>query len=377
MLRSSISSSETFTTRVLSDTLRVRPRIPRCVLLATVGLILAELLIARTNFMWKMAPNNGLGMLFTLEHSIIQSNPKPRVVIFGDSRSRGAFLPALMEQRMGLERGRVLNLAMGGARPFDDLKIYERNRSVLAQADAVVIGVDAWNFSRGVPPSPLYRYYANWADRLEYTGAHRFSLMRHLLFRLPDALPSFQGYVKHWIKEGRPPRPTGIDKYGRLAVDPLDNNHDKNNFKTPALRYWITHFYSDYQYSSGFEGHLVKLLTLLREDGARVYLVRLPTAGTYTTMLEQYDGDPLGQFRKNMTRVAGAWGEAVQFREFVPEDAGLSDRDFRDWGHLNNDGAVRWTEFFVRWLGTVHAGRPGGQLGSDSRTARAPAQSLN
>lgn len=332
------------------DTLRVRWRIPRCVIFACICLVLAEVLIARTNFIWGLFSHSGLGTVFALERSFIQKDSKPSVLIFGSSSARAAFLPTQMEEQMGLQRGEVLNLAISRGQPFGFLNIYERNRRILAQADSVIIEVQSWQFSRGVHPSPLYRFFGGWSDRMAYRGANRLSLMRHLLFRLPDVIPYFQGYVRRWIREGQRPRPISKDKYGRLAMDSIDDYHDENNFKPQAIMYWINRFYSNYEYSNVFEGHLKKLVKLVKEDGGKVYVVRIPAAEKYMAMLTQYDGDPLGKFRKKIIRAVGERVNGGHFREFTSEEANLSDWDFRDWGHMNNRGAIKWTKYFVRWL---------------------------
>lgn len=333
------------------DTLNVRWRIPRCVLFAVICIGLAEALLGRTDFIWKQVPESGLGELLALETSIIRRYPKPEVLIFGSSRARSAFLPTLMEEQMGLQRGQVLNLGMGGARPFDHLKIYERNREILAKASTVIIEVDAEQFGT-LLPNDRFRYLMGWSDWLAYKDA-RLSLTRSFLFRLPDAFPYLRIYVKHWLTEGRTPGAIGIDKYGRLALVRIADDYDENISREETVRYVMDLLYKDYEYSDISERYLVKLVRLAKEDGAKVYLVHMPLPENYITMLKRHHRNPYGQFTKNVSRAVVGLADVVQFWE-IPAEVGLSVQDFCDIEHLNTSAAVKWSKFFVHWLREVH-----------------------
>jgi hypothetical protein len=340
-------------------------RIPRCVLSAVICIGLFEILLGRTDFAWKMVPGSHIDSFLALEETIIQKHPMPTILIFGSSRARGAFLPTLMEEQMGLQRGEVLNLGLGSGRPIHALKIYQQNRDILAQADIVIIEVESWQFALTIPPNELdlYRYVAGWSDVLAYKGENRYSLVRSLLFRLPDAVPYLRIYVKHWLTEKHAPESVGIDKYGRLALVRIANDHDEERFQDEHIANLLDWTYRNYEYSEVAQEYLIKLVRLAKEDGASVYVLRMPSAGNFVTRLKQHDRNPYGQFRENVQLAIADLADGVQFWEF-PTEIGLNDQDFRDPGHFNTGGAIQWTKFFVRWLRSVQTTREGMIKGS-------------
>ena len=99
-------------------------------------------------------------------------------------------------------------------------------------------------------------------------------------------------------------------------------------------------------------------------DGAKVYVVQIPMAGSYLDLLKEFRGNPYGEFRERIPCAVGHLPSRVMFWE-EPAVAGLTDQDYRDWGHLNTRGAHKWSEFFVDWLngvngvGTVEEGGSG------------------
>lgn len=321
-----------------------------------------ELVVGRTHLVWKLVPESDIGNLLTMEDVLVRRNPPPEVVFFGSSRGREAFLPACMEQEMGLPKGKVLSLAMGGVNILDALVAYERNRSLLSHARIVVLQVDPFQLSAGqYPPPPRFREFATWSDRFAYHGRGRVRLLADYVFGMDKALPAVSLYVKYWLKYRRPPnRQFERDELGRFvparaAMVPV--KHLKENYVTEKWhRYWLAWAYPDYEYSEIMEGQLESIVRMAKAGGAEVYVVYIPTSGNYLDLLLKEPGDPYNQFRARLERLAAKTGFHIGWWE-SPADAGLSDRDFVDWGHLNPAGARKWTIHFTRWLNSANRKR--------------------
>jgi hypothetical protein len=320
-----------------------------CLGLVLAVALVAEVAVGRSDLPWTMVPNGDLGTLRQLEEKIIQPSAEPAVVVYGTSRARGAFVPTRMEELLGLQRGQVLNLGMGGAHIFDAVVAYERNRAKLSRARLHVVQIDPFQFSRGIPPNSRYRLLASWEDRMAYTGAHRLRLMADLAFRLDDALPLINLYVKERVRNGRAPQGAEVDQYGRLALVPIGDEQDPREFNDARHRYWVKFFYEDYEYSAGFEAQFLRLVRMIREDGGQVILVEMPSVDPFRAMLRERAGDPYGTFHTRMVRLAAERGIPYP-RWPSPAAIGFQDRDFRDWGHFNTSAALKFSEHFVRWL---------------------------
>jgi len=258
---------------------------------------------------------------------------------------------------MGLGRGQVLNLAMGGYSIFDAVVTYERNRTILSSADIVVVQLDGFQFTTGIVPGPRYEVFASLSDRMAFHGAKRARLIKDWFVRTDSALVPLYIYLNYSLIRRRPPEDYGIDRYGRLALVPITGEHDPREFTERAFRGWINEFYREYEHSPVMEGQLARMVTMAQERGAKVYLIHMPTAGNYLALLEREPGNPYLQFKTNLTRAAQELGARCQFWE-APAEVGLTDRDFVDWGHLNTPGAEKWSQFFVRWLQAAEAAGP-------------------
>ncbi len=332
------------------NTLNIKWKIPRCLIFAACVICLTEVLFARTDIFWSRVPRSDVTTFLDLEEYIIPKNVKPAVLIFGSSRARGAFLPTVMEQQMGLSRGQVLNFAMGGGGLFEALKIYQRNRDILGKADIMIIEICPGIFNSILPPtSELFRYLMSFSDWLEYKGEARLSLLRSCVFKLPDVFPYIREYIKYWLLNKHAPRPIGIDKYGRLALVRIANDYDESVEREEALRDIIYRWEFPYKYSEIYEGYLKKLVSLANEDGVRVYILQMPYPEKF---IQIYKGHPESQYRlytKNVSNAVKDMVESVQFWEAASE-VGLSNKDFRDVEHLNTEASIKWTNFFVRWL---------------------------
>jgi hypothetical protein len=324
-------------------------------LLASIALV--EIVLGKTSLIWKLVPGNDIGGLFKLEEVVI-ANSRPRVLIFGSSRGREAFLPAQMEAQMGLERGQVLGLSLGGVSILDALLTYQRNRDTLSQAGIVVLQVDPFQLAAsGYPPPARYREFASFDDRLAYRGRARARLFADYVFGMDLALPVVSAYFKDWLKRGRPPRYRYfIDDNGMMArvgaAALPENLHEARCFTGQAINHWLNWAYPDYQPSPIMEDQLTQLIRMAKSDGAEIYAVYLPTTAAYFNVLRKVPGDPYHHLQTLLDRMAAEMGIRVGWWS-LPEDAGLTEHDFADWGHFNRAGARKWTAHFARWIQTV------------------------
>ncbi len=323
----------------------------RTMLFVLACVLLVELAIGRTEFAWRLVPESELGTLYQVEESVIQPNPNPRVLVLGTSRARGAFLPTVMEQRMGLRRGEVLNLSMGGVSVFDMFVTYQRNRARLAGASLVILQVDPFQFSVGRVPDGRFRKLASWSDRMAYSGTKRATVISDYFFQTNNTVPVFGHYLDAWLENGSAPELDGIDRYGRLALVNIADDHDPQEFTQQRFGYWIDFFYREYEYSPILEQRLIQMIRMVQEDGGEVAIVMMPMAGNFLALTRGTIGEGYTRFRARMFELASQLGATCVFWE-EPADAGLTERNFRDWGHLNTPGAEKWSEFIAHWIAT-------------------------
>lgn len=321
----------------------------RMMLLVLACVLLIEIVMGRMDFAWRLVPRSALGMQFDIEEKVIQPNPHPKVLVMGTSRANGAFLPTVMEESLGLQRGEVLNLAIGEQLPFDMLWTYERNRERLSRASLVFLQVDPFQFSVRRPALARFRKLASWSDRLSFSGTTRMQLISDYFLQANTALPLFYLYFGSWAFFGRAPQSPGLDRYGRLALEAIADDHDEREFRDVQLRSWIGWFYTDYKYSPVFERHFSRIIELIKEDGGEVVIIVMPMAADFPKFIREAIGDEYDRFRARMLQLASEADVHCLLWE-DPQVAGLVFRDFRDWGHLNTPGAEKWSRFISQWV---------------------------
>lgn len=315
---------------------------------ALLCLALAELAIGRTDWALRLVPPAEASLLLTVREELVEPNPDPALMFFGTSRARGTFLPTILESELGLKRGQVLNLAVGGKHVLDALVVYREGRKNLSHARDVVLQLDGFQMSQGTPPTQRYGRYASFREQAAFKGMERLEVMRDSVFRLEGMRPALAFYVASWLREGHAPGPVPIDRYGRLALVNIADDHDEKNFTAALFDYWIERFWGGFEWSEVFARQLLELRALVREDGGRFWIVELPVIDGFYQRLRKLPGDPYAEYHRRLSALLGDDAHVRVWRQ--PAEVGLVIRNFRDWGHLNTPGAEHFSRFFAHWL---------------------------
>ncbi|MCW8131426.1 MAG: SGNH/GDSL hydrolase family protein [Planctomycetota bacterium] len=340
MSRSSIFNFESFE--------GFAPRVP-WTLLAVVAVIAAVELAARlTPNDALMPPNSSWGQVRFVETAVIAPASAPRIVVLGSSRMRDAVAPRVLEKALGLPEGAVVNAALGGGRLFDALLVYERNRAVLKQAKVLIVGLDDWHFSLGAHPlGTLYELEAPMADRLALPEPPRNLYALDGVFQLRVKMPIAGARLARALS-GRPERALWtLDAHGRLrnSEDRLEPERDR----AADARQLAALHYLNFRQSKLLTGHLERLVALAKADGLEVILIDPPNSSWYRRVVgENYE--QACQAYKGLAQETAVKLGVPSYRYEAPEDCGLTDADFRDYGHLTPAGAERFTGFLAgKW----------------------------
>src|SRR5690606_19064114 len=103
---------------------------------------------------------------------------RPRILFFGNSRTRDAIAPRLVEAHLGLPEGAVLNLGLTRGTAFDAEVLYRRNRAFLADAEVAFFGVDVIQLDGHLESNERVRRFSTLRDRIErFDGEQRLALL--------------------------------------------------------------------------------------------------------------------------------------------------------------------------------------------------------
>lgn len=341
MQRSFIFSSESLPELGLD-----RKRIPGGLLFAIFLLALVEFGLARREIIWSWVPHSDPGVVDVLEDKVLYANEKgegPRVVFFGNSRTRDGVAPRTFEKRLRLPEGAVVNLALTRGTAFDAEVLYRRNRELLRSAHVVFFGVDVLQLDGALPLNERVRRFATLGERLSrFDGSDRIELVVGWLWRSYDARDALRRFVKTSWKD----RPSGlpITEDGRVAwrTDKINRRASRTRMKVFAR-----HHFRKYKRDENRRRQLRDFVRLLESDGIEVVIMQVPVRSDYASQVRRRYPTHLMDYEDDLRRSVGdrtflIWWDS----EFV----GLSKRHFYDYGHLNDAGTSIFTKRLADWL---------------------------
>ncbi len=363
MSRSSIFSFESYA--------ELRPRTP-WTLLGVLGVIVAiECGLRALPEDFILPPFSRLGIFRWLEREVIPKFEHPRIVFMGTSRIADGIAPQLLNEDLGLPRGSTLNLGLQGGTNYDALQFYQRNRETLRRAKLLVINIDEWCFGSLSGAGYRYGLTAPWNERWHYSQEtellqnegerddiwrkrceqHHDNVLQRRTQLLLDG--TFQtrlllGYFAKAVllKLGVKTRTRILDENDQVRTARTEVGPEITD---PAYFTERVHiFYRAYDFHPFMVGHLRRLIQQAQTDGLRVVLLQMPNRRIYQSEVDRFYRRQYDAQRKVLAQLAAEFRiEAYCYR--YPEDCGLKERDFEDYGHL----AFRGTRTFTAFIGEL------------------------
>jgi hypothetical protein len=318
-----------------------KPQAPKT-LLAVAGVVALLELGVRLLPVNALLPGRQAEMRF-LETEVLQRFPPPRIIFLGSSRIRRAANPRLLDEALGLPRHSTMNLGLAGGRVFEALYFYEQHLDALKSAEVVVLALDEWHLSTGWRLGSVYEMNAPWSERLSLPDPLRTRLMLDGLFNMRLNLRLLPPLLKKGGLRARDA--TGLVLTDDYQVLP------KAREKTPPdleqhFQKIIDTYYDQFSLHPVMEGHVEAIARRVKQNGGRLVLLQLPNRAGYQNAVERTRGKEYQQHREALQRLAGRLDVPLYFYR-LPEECGLDEQSFEDYGHLNPEGAKNFTRFFA------------------------------
>ena len=335
------------------DTLRVTVRTPRAILLAVGLLVALDFGVSRADWPYKLLHRRGansyVGEFLDIEDRLSASKVEPRIVILGNSRSQCGLLGTELEAALHLPSGSVLNLSVRAGDHFDNFLLYRRNRDCIKRAPLVIYAIDAYQWNRRMPLSERFFHFADLEDRwkLDRTPASFIAWV----FRTAQTAGLYHAFAEELAK-GFAARSTAVpaEGAGQREADAVGGVYPVGR----RVEWW----YADFTLSLPREASLVRIVRNARQDGQRVVLVQLPAQDAFVDQVLATHAD---HYRAYLDRARNIPGVEATFVFERASDCGLAARDFKDWDHLAETGAVAFSRVLAERLqpyGSVLLGKP-------------------
>ena len=341
MQRSSIFSFESLPELGLD-----RARAPWGLAFALVLLALVEFGLARRDFIWSWVPHSDTGIVDVIEREVLHEDEEgqpPRVLFFGNSRARDGIAPRLLETRLRLPEGSVMNLSLTRGTPFDAEMLYRRNRELLRHADIAFLGVDVIQLDGALPLNERVRRFASLSDRLfRFEGSERIELLVGWLWRSYDARDALRRLIKTAWKDKPQGVPIGPD--GRVQWRTAGVNRAASR---RSMRSYARLHFRKYESSASRRGHLMDFVELLESDGIEVIIVQVPVRSDYASQVRRRYPSAMTRYEDDVRSVVG---DRQTFMWWDSEFVGLQKTHFHDYGHLKDTGTGIFTRKIADWL---------------------------
>lgn len=317
-----------------------RPKeIPKGLLLALGLLLSLEFGVARSDWLWHTIPRSSTGIVDALERGVIAPAPDPVVVLLGNSRLRDAVAPRVLEERLGLTKGTVLNLALTGGVPFDSLVMYRRNRQKLSRAKVLVLDFEPYYFKQSVGLSGRVQRFASLEERVRLFWGKRElapSLVGYF-WRTYGIRASLNGWRKNWFT--RPER-VAVGEDGRVVWRTLDDLDASGQRDDSAQR--VEDWYGHPRRSFEHRDQLLRLIGLARDDGLRIVMLRLPAKDYFVDVARALCHEEYAACTNELASLAFAADASFCYES--ARDLGIDDSSFYDYGHTTPRGAKAISE---------------------------------
>jgi hypothetical protein len=306
-------------------------RVP-ATLLAVLGAVVALEVCFRLIPEKKLVPKvSRQGEIFFMEKEVLSKFNAPEIVFLGSSRIRRAIIPAKLDEQLGKAKGSTINLGLAMARPYESLYLYERNETALKSAKLVVFNVDEWFVSSGPKMSnSLYETHGPLVERLYFPERMRTRLFLDGLLTMklvPGAVFGRKNDVQN-LK---------LDANNQVVPPPGEG-------KLEAYGDHVAMFYDRFDINAVMLGHIEKLAEKVKANGGRFVLLQLPNRAAYQIEVEKTHRAEYDRERAALETLAAKLSVPL-WAYRLPEEIGLNDDDYEDYGHMTPGGAAKTTKF--------------------------------
>jgi len=136
-----------------------------------------------------------------------------------------------------------------------------------------------------------------------------------------------------------------FDQYHMVRTTDAETGKDVDD---QSFRERLERFYKNFDTHHVYLRHVEELAALIKQDGARLLLIQLPNRSAYQQEVDRLYPAEYTQHLRAATDLAARIGVQLHAPKF-PEEIGVKDSDFIDYGHMAKSGA----EAATKWLITL------------------------
>ena len=268
------------------------------------------------------------------EYNLRSTQPHLVVAVMGSSVLYEGVSASLLASELGLEPEGVASGAFRGGTAYDAVLMLRRDPGLFGQLHLLIIDAQLWQFNDRSWEfrSPHSYRYASLRDRM---GIYEFGYRAVAVADWFWPFVSERRQLRQWLA-------------GHKSVGPLlpPRRRQPNADFAPATQ--ARRQSERFHFSVAMATAWHELLAFTEQRGVNVLLVQPPKRAAYQDWI---DKNATAAYRQYLSFVHSLDGPGVAVHTWErPDEIGLSDDSFYDYGHMSEDGAARFTRFLATMI---------------------------
>jgi tetratricopeptide (TPR) repeat protein len=275
-----------------------------------------------------------------------------QTVILGSSRIHSCIKKDLFDSLSGIEQSKILLLEVDGSGTWEEFSICRRYPNLIDSSPLVIIEVEPWMFnnnyfSQGDIPfiQPGFYQWATLQDRFEFPHLKIKALLLADYFWPFSERRSLQGWcsVLDGVMHKMHPKPMNPDDIPKYHYDPSAYKMVAEEPKGTA-QFQAHAALNDFEFAPYKAEYLQRLIRLAEKKSKKIVLLQPPLRNEYIDIMFDTPKYLEGHIRvvKFLHSLESENVSTIIWER--PEDCGLTDSVFIDYGHFNREGAYMFTQ---------------------------------
>jgi len=333
------------------DTLTEIPKPNRVFILTVIILLVVRFIVSNNGITFEnMAENSNLAPVMNY---IEKSNRfEPEVIFFGSSRFQSCINSDLFSRLLSKDKMDVVNLSVASGTAWEASLLCRKYPWITESVQLIIIEVEPWMFNANMVHPILKKryeiepYFQRWATLEERLAIPDIKIKTKLLinylwpFYEKRSLISWYSTIQHFSSSNDKSAnlPYFIYHYNQRAAKALAAHPA---FKArPIAQCHLSNF--EFAYHKG--NYLLTVLDYLKNTKAKIVLLQPPVRKEYMDVIynnPQY----LSTYKKIRSFLQTLKSKTVEIVIWeTPENCGLNNSIFIDYGHFNKKGADLFTK---------------------------------
>jgi tetratricopeptide (TPR) repeat protein len=281
-----------------------------------------------------------------------------QVVFLGSSRIHSCINRDLFAKLTGIEQSKILLLEIDGSGTWEEFSVCRRFPGLFDSAPMVIIEVEPWMFNNNYFSQggtlfiqPGFYQWATVQDRLEFPDL-KIRVLSTVDYIWPiSERRSLQGWSKviDGLIHKSYPDPMNPDDIPKYHYDPSAYRKVAEEPKGTA-QFQAHAALNDFEFAPYKAEYLARLVRLAEKKSKKIILLQPPLRNEYIDIMFDNPKYLIGHIQvvKFLHSLENEKVSTIIWER--PEDCGLNDTVFIDYGHFNREGAYIFTQILYKEL---------------------------